>query len=189
MDAIALSCQKCGAALRAEGAERFLTCGFCRSRLEILRSPDSLRTKVLEDLERTNAGLARELEATRLRLALSDLDRDWHAERETLMVRGENGGSFRPRRAWGVLAAVIGVVQTVAWYSIAAGFESRRFPGADVPRDGFAFFPYLGILPAAIGIGVAWYQIARARAYDHALARYEAERADLAARLRAQTGT
>lgn len=185
MDAIALSCEKCGAALMAAEGVRFLTCGFCRSRLEIVRSPDSLRTKVLEEMEKTNAALARELEATRIRLAISDLDRDWSVERETLLVQGGNGGRFRPRRVGGILVAVFGVGHGVLWFHLASGIMARRQPGTDGRVDLFHYFPYFGILTAAACLGVACFLFVRAAAYDRALARYEAARADLNARLRA----
>ncbi len=189
VDAIALSCEKCGAALQAVEGVRFLTCGFCKSRLEIVRSPDSWRTKLVEELERKNADLARDLEAANLRLEIVDLDREWEEESREYVLRDEGGNLHRPTKTWGIFTAVFGVATGALWiYVVGRMRVPRGFPGGDGPPEGLPPFAYVGLLPMAFGLVMGFVMMRRAGAYERALARHAAGRGRLVARLRAAGG-
>lgn len=53
MKVIPLNCNHCGAPLEVAAKAKFVTCGFCNTRLSIQQTGSTYSTEVLEDLKET----------------------------------------------------------------------------------------------------------------------------------------
>lgn len=99
MRLLAMNCGHCGAPLEVPPKTRFVTRIYCSSQLEIHRSGDAAYTEVLGAIQAHTEPMARDLEVLKLQQELTELDRQWMAEREEYMIEGENGVLVLPSRA------------------------------------------------------------------------------------------
>jgi DNA-directed RNA polymerase subunit RPC12/RpoP len=171
---IALSCDRCGAGLDVPEGQRFVTCAYCGTRLEVRREGNVAFTAVQEAvarLDRKADELAHDLEEVKLRQQLQELDRAWDEQRAGLMLHTKEG----PREptmfaAW--TAWLGGAVVLVVICAAALGGSGARLDLLGV-----------GLLAALIVEGWGVYVWSRARAYRLAEAEYRAERDELEQRL------
>ena len=96
------------------------------------------------------------------------LDREWAVEREQYMLRSRHGQRYVPNRTMGIVVGVVAVVFGIYWMSMA--MSSKHTPG---------FLPFFGLIPIAVGIGMAIYTFQKANQYEEAFARYQRRRARL----------
>ena len=55
---LGVNCNHCGATLEVDAQTRFVTCGYCHSRLAIQRTGSSVFTEVLEKFEHETGQIA-----------------------------------------------------------------------------------------------------------------------------------
>lgn len=188
MESIALTCQKCGAALEAAAGDRQVVCTFCSSLLEPVHGPGSTTTRLVEDLRKENADLSRRLEASGIQRRLSDLDREWEEEREEFTGRDQGGRLRRPSRGAVLFVVAVNLVVAIGFFVIAGrvGGEDPFRPSGS--RGGLRPLQFAALLPLLLGFVAGLAAWRRLRGYERAEARYRERRAVLEDRLRALEG-
>jgi LSD1 subclass zinc finger protein len=93
MELVSLVCGHCGAPLDVPEGTRYVTCGYCSSKLEVHRSGGAIYTEVFEALQRRTEEIADDVEILKLQNELERIDREWQIEREKRLVRGKHGTS------------------------------------------------------------------------------------------------
>lgn len=124
--AIAVTCNRCGAALEVPPGTRFLTCTYCGTRLEVHRSGGAAFTEILQSIDQRTEQIAGDVEQIRRQNDLEQIDREWAMRREQLMVTTKHGGRTAPSRIASVFAIVIALVFGSLWLKAA----SHGAPGA-----------------------------------------------------------
>ncbi|MFD0895663.1 hypothetical protein KBB96_01680 [Luteolibacter ambystomatis] len=157
---IKLCCQGCGADLEVSEEVRFLTCNYCHSKLEVVRDVTSTHTRVLEKLERATDQIVGNLKVIELQNDLERLDREWESTRQSLLIRGQNGGLYKPS----ILAAVIGGGAPIIGGIVFATFAGRHTMG---------WFPLIGIVFSCFGFINLATGLSKASAFQNKQAEYE----------------
>ena len=165
--AIAVTCNKCGAALDVPAAARFVTCTYCGSRLEVHRSGGAAYTEILDSIEQHTERIAGDVEQIRRENELERLDREWMIRREELMVTGKHGARHVPGRFGAVFGAAVAVVFLIFWIGMAS---SAGAPG---------FFVLFGVIGLLVVVGGAIHHFAKAGEYQQAQREYNRRRAEL----------
>jgi LSD1 subclass zinc finger protein len=164
---VAVSCNKCGAALDLPRGARFVTCTYCGSRLEVHRSGGAAYTEILESIDQRTEQIADNVEAIRWQNELERLDREWMIRRDSLMVTDKHGGRHVPGGGGALIGSIIAGVFGVIW-TVAA--TSGGAPG---------FFTLFGIVFVVAAIGGGVYSVAKAGQYQEAEAAYNRQRGEL----------
>ena len=120
MELLSLACGHCGAPLEVPDGTRYVTCGFCSSKLEVHRSGGAIYTEVLEALQKRTAEIADDVEVLKLQNELERIDREWQADREKCVFHGENGSVIEPSAGCGTIVFVI-VIGFAIFFTITAG--------------------------------------------------------------------
>lgn len=107
MEILSLSCQHCGAPLDVPESAKYITCRFCNARLEVKHQGDVAFTEQLGEIERKTDQLIDEVSRLKLQNELARIDREWDAERESLMVSGKDGHRSVPSQAGSIVAGLI----------------------------------------------------------------------------------
>jgi hypothetical protein len=150
-----LSCNNCGAPLQVPPIANFATCNHCGAQLAIHRESSVSYTEKIGQIDERTERMAKQLAELRYHQALEAVDREWDREREKYLVSHKNGRRSQPNVVGGVIGgAIFGVV------------------GVGVLISGSA----MGLLIAAIGIGVAVYGVIRAEEYKRAERIYRTRR-------------
>lgn len=105
---VSLRCDHCGATLELAEDARFVTCGYCNTRLVVEHKGGAAYTKI-----------ERELGAMRIERKLERLERDWKEERVELMLRSKDGKAHVPTRSSSFAAYVIGPVMGLVFLAFA----------------------------------------------------------------------
>lgn len=118
MNVLALSCQKCGAALEAEEKTTFLTCLYCSARLKVVRTKSTAATELLESVADTTKTISSGVEKLQLQNELERIDREWMMDREKYLVRTNHSGgadtSFGYNIIGGGVLCVFGVILLIS---------------------------------------------------------------------------
>lgn len=175
MRVIAVSCNQCGAPLQVPAKTRFLTCGFCSSRLEVHRDGDAIYSEVLESIEQKTNQIADDVEAIKLQNELERLDREWMADQAQLMVRGKHGVLHVPTEAGASIAIVLVVIFSSIWILFAAGIAP-------------CFIPF-GLVFLAVGVLSAMKSMEKAKMWRERKIRFESDRRQILNQLRQRGGT
>ncbi|KAA5547062.1 hypothetical protein FYK55_01190 [Roseiconus nitratireducens] len=174
MKVISLNCNHCGAPLEVPKKARFVTCGFCESKLAIEHSGNTYSTAVIEELQETTQQLARDVARIKSSSDIERLDAQWERKREQHMITGKHGAKSLPSKGGAIAAAVFmggfGLFWTVFAFSITRGASSVGAPGA------VNIFPLFGLLFVGFAIFAAVSQFSKAEAYERDLKRYQSER-------------
>ncbi|HEX8523462.1 MAG TPA: hypothetical protein VF669_14510 [Tepidisphaeraceae bacterium] len=170
-EVISVRCNHCGAPLEVSRTSRFVTCSYCKSQLEIRRSGSAVYTEVLEQIEQRTQRIEEDVQAIKLQNEIEALDREWEAQRQSLMVRNKHGVAQMPSVVGGAIGAVFAVVVGIGWIAITTSFGA---PG---------FFPLFGVLFILLGVVGGITSMVKAGAYQNAEADYLRRRE----KLRAQT--
>jgi hypothetical protein len=96
--------------LEVPGGTRFVTCGYCSSKLEVHRSGGAIYTEVLQAIQRRTEELAEEVEILKLQNELQRIDREWQIDRESCMIRRKNGGLREPSPVTGAFIGISCIV-------------------------------------------------------------------------------
>jgi hypothetical protein len=167
MKIISLNCNHCGAPLDVSVKAKYVTCGFCESKLAIQHSGNVWSTEVLEELQKTTQTLVSDVAALKRNSEIEQLDRDWERKKENYLVRGKNGSTSLPNAAAAVFGSFVAMIFGVFWTIATAS------SGAP------AFFSMFGVL----FIGVAFFGmvtgVSKANAYKQAHSHYQRRRREL----------
>ncbi len=184
MQLIALSCNHCGSPIEAPDDARFVTCGYCGSRLAVKHSGNAHYTEVLEAIGRQTEQIAGDVQVIRLQNELEQLDRDWEKRSERLAgphgdVRASKGSKVF-LVVFGIIVAVISGVVGIGFIVIPGIGLSDAPDGVDVFLRGFQLVGLVVVLSGiAFAIGIPYYGIKRADAYSRALRKYQHRRRTL----------
>ena len=124
MKVIPLNCNHCGAPLEVAAKAKFVTCGFCNTRLSIQQTGSTYSTEVLEDLKETTEQIARDVEAIKHSTAIEQLDRQWERDRMSHMVTNKSGQHSLPTKGGAMVAGGVVVGFGVIWTVIATAMAS-----------------------------------------------------------------
>jgi transcription elongation factor Elf1 len=171
MKALSVSCQNCGAPLEVAEGVRFITCGFCNSRLEIHRSPTSVYSELIDKIERRTEEMAENLGVIRIQNELEQLDREWMMQRDGFMVRGKDGSTSEPGGVGGLVASLFAAGFGVVWTIFAASM------GAPWP------FPLFGVIFICFALFGGISTMAKGSRYQSARDEYEERRRILLERI------
>jgi hypothetical protein len=174
MKIIDVNCNHCGATLQVDEKTRFVTCGYCNSRLAIQQSASAVFTQVLDKIEENTGHIAENLELIKRQNELEQLDREWMMSRDNLLVRGQNGRTSTPSVAGGIFALLIGVGGGIAWTIFATSMGAPWF---------FTAFGILFTCAALFG-GVS--VMVNGGKFDSARQSYEARRRQLTGEIDAE---
>jgi hypothetical protein len=167
VSAIAVTCNKCGAALDVPAGARFVTCTYCGSRLEVHRSGGAAYTEVLESIEQHTERIAEDVGQIRMQNEVERLDREWMMRREQLMVTGKNGTRHVPGRFGALIGAAVAGVFGVFWTVTATAAGA---PG---------FFRLFGVFFVLFAIAGGIYAFTKAGEYEQTEREYHRRRAEL----------
>jgi hypothetical protein len=120
MELVSLACGHCGAPLEVPDGTRYVTCGFCSSKLEVHRSGGAIYTQVLEALQKRTEEIAGDVEILKLQNELERIDREWQTARESCMIRGKHGGMSEPSPIAGTIGGIVAIGFGIFW-TIGAG--------------------------------------------------------------------
>ena len=166
MRIVEVNCNNCGAPLEVSKRARFVTCGFCKSKLKIGHTDTSSFTEALEDIRS-------ELGKIRRQNDIETLDREWMQQRESSVRHHRNGQTGVPSVAAGVGMMIFTVTVGVIWMSFAISM------GAPGP------FPLFGLVFAAFGVVTGLTVISRGKSYQRQASQYRRKRREM---MRAPTG-
>lgn len=96
MKILSLNCNHCGAPLDVPAKAKFVTCGFCDSRLAIQHSGNTYSTEVMEQLVQKTDAIQDDVRELKRRAALSELDLRWEQNKRQFIVKGKNGSESLP---------------------------------------------------------------------------------------------
>lgn len=96
MKILSLNCNECGAPLDVPQKAKYVTCGFCDSRLAIQHSGNTYSTEVIEQLVQTTSAIQSDVEELKRRAAISDLDLDWERRKRSYVIKDKNGRESLP---------------------------------------------------------------------------------------------
>jgi len=154
MEAISITCNRCGAPLEIGRGVRFLTCNYCGSRLQVHQTDSATFTEVLETIQEHTSQMAEDVGVIRLQNEVEQLDRQWAIERESYLTHGKNGTTTEP--GMGGAGVVVGglfvaffVAVAVAMGVSAVGF-ANRWPGPGGP-GALALVPFGMAILAVVG--------------------------------------
>jgi hypothetical protein len=126
---LSLSCNHCGANLDIAEDTRFVTCGYCKTRLSVEHTGGAAYTKIHEALseldetvkktDKRSRKLQRELGAMRLERELERLEREWNQERTGLMLRSKNGKMRVPTRSSSFVVYLFGPAAGLLFLAVA----------------------------------------------------------------------
>lgn len=107
MKLLSLSCNHCGAPLEVPPKTRFVTCGFCEARLQVVHTGSSYYTEVHEAV----AEIREDVKALKRDAVIDRLDRDWERRSIELSHRDKHGRISRPSVAGSAIgAAALGIM-------------------------------------------------------------------------------
>jgi hypothetical protein len=118
MKLLSLSCGHCGAPLEVPENTKFVTCTYCSSRLEVLRTGGAAYTEVLEALNERTEKIADDVETLKLESRLDRLDRQWMLERERYMVQDKHGHRRFPSKTGSVIIGVFVIGFAIFWIAM-----------------------------------------------------------------------
>ena len=187
MELTPVSCNHCGASLQVADTDRFVTCRYCNSQLEIKRSESTISTAVLQNIDHNTAAMADDLHALRRESQLERLDREWELRRQNLLVRNQDGSTGVPSAAAGYLFMTFGIIAGTLWMLFSGAIASliglanfsHGAPGlfSAVP----CLFPLFGVLMIAVSIFGGLKMAAAARTYQQEAQLYQQQRHELLA--------
>ena len=160
--ALSVQCNHCGGPLEVQVETRFVTCAFCGSSLELIRSGNALYTEVLDRIEQRAQRIEADVDELRRHAALAQLDRDWDGQRARLTADDTSSRAAGASPALRLVAAGVAVAFGLFWIS--------RVPAVAAPMRLFGMV-FVGVAAAA-GIG-GW---RRARRLQDEERRYLARR-------------
>ena len=173
-----LVCNSCGAPLEVPTSANFVKCNHCNTTLRIHRSEGTTSTEAIEKLAKTTEQLADQVERLTQQNQLEMLDRNWEAERSSLMVRGKHGNRHVPAKAFawgtGAVAVVFGGLWTIMAIAITSSAPNEgpfRIAKFVFPLFGFGF-----ILAGLFGSTMIYH---RAKQYESAEKEYHRRREDI----------
>jgi DNA-directed RNA polymerase subunit RPC12/RpoP len=178
MELIELACNNCGADIDIDEDARFVTCRYCKAKLEVRRTDGAAFTKVreaVERIEKSTAELKREMKRLRaenavlkLQEELEEVDREWADERKQFAF-GRDG---RPA--------------TRGMANLVFGFAFVIVVGAIVLLTQWSELTFAVVFNLGIGaaMGALGYWLRqRALAHERAEKAYSARRADVEKRI------
>jgi DNA-directed RNA polymerase subunit RPC12/RpoP len=163
---VTVRCAECAAPLSPPSTARFITCQHCGTSLEIKREGGAVFADVVARLDRVED----KVDSLHAHHELARLDREWEAERETLLVRNKDGRTSVPTRGTALGAGAVAVIGGVLFASF-AGSQAGIFAVA-------------GPLFAVIGVVMAISLSNKAARYAERERAYQERRAELEQQLR-----
>lgn len=160
MKLLPLNCNNCGAPLEAPAGAKYLTCGFCATRLSIVQAGGSYSTEVLEAIDTRTQRIAEDVTALRRAEELAQLDREWEACRASYMTGNADGPMTVPSRSVAVFFAVALCIAGVAFTIMVSS--------VDAPPP----IKFIGVIPIVIGIGGGLMLYVKANMYHEEHAKY-----------------
>ena len=81
MKIISLNCNHCGAPLDVPAKAKYVTCGFCDSRLQVQHTGNTYSTTVIEQLVEQANQIQEDVEFLKRQAAIAELDERWKRQR------------------------------------------------------------------------------------------------------------
>jgi LSD1 subclass zinc finger protein len=166
MELEGITCGNCAAPLEVSPGVRFITCNQCHTSLAVHRGESATYTEKIDQIDARTREMAGELAQLRYESELARLDRQWEQERQSYLVKNNDGQMVEPTAgasvAWGVLTAVFGAFWTVMASHVGGG--------------GFALF---GVFFIAVGVGSAMFSYSKSTELQDARRQYEDRRRQL----------
>ena len=125
---------------------------------------------MIDDLREQVAILTRQNE-------VEALDREWEAERQSLMITGKHGHTHVPTKSGTVIGGFIVSGFGILWTIFAVGITSQ------IPVGFAKMFPLFGVIFVLAGIAMSIQAYRKAEQYERAERRYRQRRATLLDRL------
>lgn len=172
MNTRTLSCRHCGALLPIAEAQRFMTCDYCSTQLEVVAKDDALCTEIVRDLQQKTQSLAVDVGVMKLRAELAALDDDFERYRRDHLARGQDGAPVTPSTVGSI------VLGTMLLVLAGAGVAFIQW----IPAVSSLWL----LAPAAIallGVYGMFVGSAQAKRYERRLAVHQRERAELSRRI------
>ncbi len=165
-----ITCNSCGAPLDVPEDANYVTCTHCNSRLAVHRTQSARFTEVIDDLREQVAKLTQQNE-------VEALDREWQAERQSMLVTDKHGNSQIPTKTGTIVGGIIVSVFGAIWTILAAGITSQ------IPLGEAKLFPLFGVVFVFAGIAMSFYSYRKAEEYEKAHRSYRERRAKLLSEL------
>lgn len=109
MNTLTLNCNHCGAPLIVPDTVNYLTCQYCQCQLQVVREDSVAFTQELEELRGRTDELALHVRRLELQNEILMLDQKWEKDRQSLMIRGQDG-LIEPTKSSGVMLIILGVI-------------------------------------------------------------------------------
>ena len=109
-----VGCNQCGGTVDIPADARFVTCGFCGSRLRVERSQSALFTVEMDEMKARTRDLEQNVSALRHNQRVETLDRRWQSRLAELSVREGDDGGLRPPSLVNALLGLIGSLAPMA---------------------------------------------------------------------------
>lgn len=106
MKIISLNCNHCGAPLDVPAKAKYVTCGFCDSRLQVQHTGNTYSTTVIEQLVEQANQIQEDVEFLKRQAAIAELDERWKRQRSKFTVRDNNGRESIPTAMGAALQAI-----------------------------------------------------------------------------------
>jgi len=163
--------------LEVPAGARFVTCGFCKSRLAIEHSGNTYSTAVIEQLQETTEQLKQDVAKIKTTSEIDRLDAQWERKRKQHLVTGKHGVQRLPSKggalAGSLLMGGFGLFWTIMATGIVGGASRMGAPGV------ISIFPLFGLLFVGFAIFLGFSQYAKAQAYERDLQEYQRQRRQL----------
>ncbi len=176
MELEGITCGNCGAPLQVPPGVRFITCNHCHTSLAVHRSETATYTEKLDEIDARTQEMAGELAQLRNDAELARLDREWEQERQSYLIKNNEGQLVEPTAGGSVVTGVLTAIFGAFWTAMTS----------HIGGGGFALF---GVLFIAIGVGSALYAYSKANELEAARTRYQDRRRQLSAEPFAPQGT
>lgn len=166
MELVKLSCNGCGADIELPDDARFVTCRYCDAKLEVKKTDGAIFTEVRQAIAKISdevSSLKAENRVLRLQNEIDDLDRQWQARSQGMMLEGKDGSRSPPTRGSALALGVGSVIMLIAVLSI-GGTGTMLLPGMAI----VCVFAILAV-----------FLHRRAVKYEAALAEHESQRQEL----------
>lgn len=180
MNNLFVNCNNCGTSLQIDEEIAFVTCRNCHASLEVMRTFNSVYTKVnqmerLEIFDKSEQSKKpiyklKEVDTTEIYKRIELLDKDWKNQLPTFMAKGKLPSESNKGTIIISIAAILLTVCAIVFFV----FSGNGF---------FGFLGFLGLITLVIIMVVLFEMIDKQEKYKKAKAKYEENRLKLLASL------
>lgn len=159
---LSVRCQNCGSPLQVNDGLRYVTCGYCKSELQVVRDASTIHTEVLQKVVNEIDNLKTQVRTLEIQREIAQLDQSWERERQDHCHTNKNGQLHEPSVLSGLTMIAFGFI-------FGAFFACATHDHGNAPK----FFGAIAFLACLIG-GLA--TMRQATQFASARRRYEDQR-------------